>query len=1038
MVRSIVTYLKLSLLFLCVITESIYAEESTLLFDRDSGVDETIDPEVKELNTLSESLKKIEAATPAAIAVESDEEISEGVPAASPAIVADPNVLIDKTRGIDRTLSPEATEIKELSKSLQDIEKEDPANATTETPVVLQPAESKPVIATPDKKVVAKPALKLPKIVPKAIETEEQITAAIEHWTPNDSDLRILEIRVEQYKLEDVISAYQYEDVVLIPFGALTEILDLAITVQPGSAQGFIIREDWTFILDTTRAEVILKGIPEKYDSQLLRELDDDIYVESNLLSRWLLMNFDIDLFSARMQIRSDEKLPFIKRIERERRIASSLSRLNVKQQIYPIHHEPYQNWSMPFIDQTLVLGVQKTKNGETNYPFQSVTHVTADLLQHESSAFLTINDQEGVDYFRVKLGRTDPDGDLLGFMQAREYSFGHVSEPRQNLITIASAQKAGVAASNYPIGRQTEYDRHRFRGALLPGWEVELYHNNSLIGYQPRPTDGQYDFPDIPLLFGNNHFRLVFYGPQGQVKEETQNFDLSQSLTKKGKHYYSVSTTRNEYDGSTTTDARDEIEGSRTTAQYDYGINENISSSFALVSIPLKENLTQSQHTYTKAGVRGFWNAFLGSADFIDDSASGSAIELDLQARVDTTVFGFTRTQLNEFFSEEFRPEDIELSSRTKFRVDTSIPPSFLPRIPFVLQFNQDEYADGGNRLDITNQLSANVRSFAISNILNKQTVTGQGSLFNGSLQLSSNIERVRIRGTLNYELQPDSELTDIAATVDPGEYNNYSLSFNLTHSLAQDLTEISASANKLTGKYNLSFGARVNTNSEINLNVGLSIGFGHEPRRNHWETNARAIANQGSVSARVFLDSDEDGIFGENDEPLEDIGFRLNGGYSQGRTDDDGIVFLTGIPPHESMNIVIAPETLVDPLWTAALDGVQVSTRPGKAILLDFPIFVSGEVDGTVYLSKNGREVGVGNVTVELVDKNNRVLNTTESAYDGFYVMANVPLGKYRLRISSSQLDKLEIRATAEETIEIKADNLFINGIDFSLIPK
>jgi hypothetical protein len=48
----------------------------------------------------------------------------------------------------------------------------------------------------------------------------------------------------------------------------------------------------------------------------------------------------------------------------------------------------------------------------------------------------------------------------------------------------------------------------------------------------------------------------------------------------------------------------------------------------------------------------------------------------------------------------------------------------------------------------------------------------------------------------------------------------------------------------------------------------------------------------------------------------------------------------------------------------------------------------------------------------------------------------MEQVPLGRYRLRISQQQLDKLKLRATSEETVEISVDNQFINGIDFKLV--
>jgi hypothetical protein len=124
-----------------------------------------------------------------------------------------------------------------------------------------------------------------------------------------------------------------------------------------------------------------------------------------------------------------------------------------------------------------------------------------------------------------------------------------------------------------------------------------------------------------------------------------------------------------------------------------------------------------------------------------------------------------------------------------------------------------------------------------------------------------------------------------------------------------------------------------------------------------------------------------------------------------------------------------------MTDPLWTTALDGVRIVPRPGHAIQLDFPVFMSGEADGTVYLNKNGKLVGVGRVTVELVDSIGQVIGTTETSYDGFYVMSNIPIGQHWLRISKKQLTELNLNIPNDESFEITADEPYINGIDFTL---
>jgi len=844
-----------------------------------------------------------------------------------------------------------------------------------------------------------------------------------EQWLPKDNDLRLLEIRVNSYKFADVIPAYKYEDVVLLPLGALSDILELGIEVEPGFAKGFVIHEDRTLIIDTVRNEVILNGVAEKYDASLVHNFDGDIYIESNLLGKWLYMKFNINLYAAILKINSEEKLPFIQKIEREERIKKALSRLNRDKQYYPRRYEPHEMWSVPFLDQSLNLRSQKQNSSESYGSFQYTTYATADLLKNEAALYLSGSDQDNLDTFRLTLGRKDPESELLGFMKATSYAVGNVNETRVDLINSPGKLEPGVSVGNYPLGRQIEYDKHRFLGPLLPGWQVELYQNNSLIGYQPAPDQGLYDFNDVPLLFGSNNFRLVFYGPNGQIREEEQYFQLDQSLTKKGKHYYQVTATTDE-DG-----------GDRSTIQYDYGLSKNISATFNYVDIPLDDLGVRKQHQYVKAGLRGFWQSIFMDLSFYDDSESGDAVELSLNARYGNTILGLTDTKLNQFFSEDFLPSAVPTTRQSSITLDTAIPPSLLPRIPIRFAIERDLYSDNTERIQLSNLVSVSVRGFAASNLLQRITLTDQPTNTTGTLQLNTSVNHIRLRGVLSYELDPDEVLTNASVSVDPGKYGDYQLNFTVNRSIEQNVTEFTASANKSHGKYNLSFGAGYNTDDEFHVDMRLSFGFGYEPRRDIWESNALAIANQGSVSARVFLDNDQDGIFSDADEPLENVGFRLNNGYIGAKTGEDGIAFITGIQPYQDVDVVIAPESLQDPLWNTALDGINVVPRPGHTILLDFPVFMSGEIDGSVYLSKNGQTFGVGKVKVELVDEYGRVLKSAETAYDGFYIISKIPVGKYQLRISKSQIDKLKLKAVTEEVVEISTDDPFQSGFDFTV---
>ncbi len=847
----------------------------------------------------------------------------------------------------------------------------------------------------------------------------------IENWSPSDDDLRILEMHVEQYRLEDVLATYQHKEILLIPLGALSTILDIAVDVNPGEgvAQGFFFKEENTIYLDTSRNSVIIRGVTQSYDNEQVYVLDDDIYIDAYLLSKWIDITINADLFSSTVKISSDNPFPFIVKMEREERIAKTRAHLTTERPYYPHHYEPYDMWNIPFFDQTFE-GTRRQGGDTSTNTFRSTTYATADLLKMESSLYIFATDNDALNDFRFTIGKKDPESELLGIARATEYALGHITEPRLKNLTIPGNQEPGALVSSFALGRQDEYDSQRFRGNLLPGWEVELYQNDRLIGYQSVPVDGQYDFQDIPLLYGRNYFRLVFYGPQGQVREQEQFFEVGKSLTKKAEHFYRALVSDNERGGS------------RATIQYDVGLSNRISASFIGASIPLDVDVTTvEQHDYIQAGLRAFWESFFFTLDLIDDIDGGEAIDFDIQTGIGNTSIKFNHTILNSFFSEEYRLTQQEFKDKTEFRIDTSIPPTFLPRIPFSLELIMSDFESGNDRNEINNLISMQTYGISVSNRLTYVQNSNISNTFTGTFGISSNINRYGLRGSINYEFQPSSDITNVDLTLRPPLYKDYQFTYGLNHSLLADLTEISASASKSVGSFNLSAGVRYNTDSILGLDARFSIGLGREPRENRWVPHALAIAGRGSVSARVFLDKNEDGLFNGADEPIENVGFTINNGYQRVRTNKSGIAFITGVPEHVPVNLAIATATLEDPFLTPALEGMRIVPRPGQAMQLDFPVFTSGEVDGTVYLSKNGREIPAGRVTVEVVDERDRVVKSTTTEYDGFYVISKIPLGKYRIRVSQQQMDKLNLSAETEPAFEITADDQFESGIDFTL---
>jgi hypothetical protein len=73
----------------------------------------------------------------------------------------------------------------------------------------------------------------------------------------------------------------------------------------------------------------------------------------------------------------------------------------------------------------------------------------------------------------------------------------------------------------------------------VLPlGWDAELYRNGQLLGYVSESLDGRYEF-EVPLVYGNNDLEVVLYGPQGQIRHETQSIPVGFASVAPGKLEY-------------------------------------------------------------------------------------------------------------------------------------------------------------------------------------------------------------------------------------------------------------------------------------------------------------------------------------------------------------------------------------------------------------------------------------------------------------------------------------------------------------------
>jgi len=841
----------------------------------------------------------------------------------------------------------------------------------------------------------------------------------------SEADFLLLELRLDRHVLSGGLGAYQVRGHVLLPLGELSRLLTLAIRADPtrGHASGFVLEERRTFHLDAEQAVVNLEGRQQWFAPDLVQVRDDDIYVASELLARWLPVDIEIDFAALALNVRAREPLPLQRRLERERR-GERAAAGQEGDPGYPRVEVPYRLWDVPVVDLTLGLDVSHG-SGDTRAGGHVAAFLSGDLLGLQSTAYLsgTTDRPDAQDAvasnFRITMGRDDPDAGLLGPLRARSFSFGSVTMPALAHVAHTSPLGNGILVSNAPLTQSISFGRHSLRGDLPPGWDVELFVNEALVGYQQSRADGRYAFDDVPLIYGPNEFRLVFHGPQGQTRVERQRLLLDQSQLRAGEFHYRLAA------------HEDQRDDNRLAAQFDWGLTRRLSMTAGLMSLPL----AGAQQHYANLGLRAQWQSFLVTGDMVRSDA-GSLGELALQGQIGRLRLGLSHVGLSQgFASEEFRPATDGVRFRDRARLDWILPVHPALNLPITLEAQHEQLRSGASNADAGLRVSAYWRNVFLTQQL-RWLKQGGAATTSGTTQLSSRFAELALRGAVGYELSGSRRVTEGSVALERRLAEDLQMTASVARSLDLAETRYSVGFTKGLDAYGLQVQAGRTSRGDTTLGVQLLVSMAREPRGGTWRFDALPMASSGGVAARAFLDRNLDGIENEGDEPLPGVAFTVDGGRHPARTDSQGSAYLYRLPTRQHVDVALDPGSLEDPQWAAQPKGVRLVPRAGKSHSLDFPVILTGEIDGTVHVVDGEKKRGIGGIELELVDEQRRVVARATSASDGFYIVEAVPPGTYRLQIARAALRPMGLIDTGARIVSMSPEGDFVNGVDFDLI--
>lgn len=839
-----------------------------------------------------------------------------------------------------------------------------------------------------------------------------------------DEDVLLFEARLGELLLTEALPAYRLDGSFLLPLGELARLLSLALEVDVarGTAEGFVLEEGRRFSLRAREGAVTISGAESRFDRSRIEIHEDDLYVDVALLSKWLPVDLVVDPYAARVTVRPREPLPIQLRAERERG-AARLATARRAPEGYPDAPNPHRLASLPSIDANLRLLVSPDEGGGQRLGFQHSALLTGDLLGAEASLFFNGNDGDAVTDVWGSLARRDPDGGLFGPLGLREAVVGEVASPGFELVSDAQTGP-GFLLSSFPLQRPAEWGRTSLSGPLLPGWEVELYGNDSLLGYQASRADGLYEFADVPLLPGANELRLVFYGPQGQRKEEVRRFNAADTFTPTGELRWRV----------VANDPRQV--GRRGHLLAEYGLSKGLSISGGLAGLRTESG---KELGYGRLGAQLLRGIFLARVDGSVSGGNGTALRGELQAR--TTAFGLSAawSVLDRFESEVYRPEFGTVANRLELRFDVRPYLGGGVRLPIAGQLRRDALKGGGDLIRATGQISTSVSRLYVSSLWSWSRVRRPGSVAEaigfGSVLVSRLVRRTSLRGELQYDFDPQTTLRSAGLNAEFPIGMKLLGRGGFTYLRREGETLLIAGLSRRTGAVGVTFEATWGRTSRLNASLSVGIGLGRDPRSGRFHAQAPPFASLGAASARVFLDTNGDGAWSAGEPPVEGAGFFVNRGSVRTTTGPDGLALLTTLPTLARTEVGLSTATLEDPLWVAKQRGWGFVPRPGVVTELDFPVTVTGEVTGTVRTRRGGPEREAPGIRLQIVSTSGEVVAETRSAYDGFYDLPKIPPGRYVLRVDPAQAERLGLGGELEKPIEISPSGSILDGVDLLL---
>jgi cell division protein FtsN len=209
------------------------------------------------------------------------------------------------------------------------------------------------------------------------------------------------------------------------------------------------------------------------------------------------------------------------------------------------------------------------------------------------------------------------------------------------------------------------------------------------------------------------------------------------------------------------------------------------------------------------------------------------------------------------------------------------------------------------------------------------------------------------------------------------------------------------------------------------------------HDRETKYFGGDNRPNVGKGGISILPYLDINSNGI----KDPGEPKVYGLNMHASGGRVEKgirDTITRILGLEPYTNCFIELDPNSFENIAWRLPFTTLNVAVDPEVLKLVEIPVTVSGEANGSVTIEQEGEKRGIGRVIMKITTDSMKPAGTALTEENGFYSYFGLAHGKYYVMVDTAQLRRLNMISEPEMLeFEIKAviDGDIADGLDFTL---